>query len=120
MDIKQALDKLNDADPFTGITIDSVDVENCLGDTPLHVAAIWNDEELIRVLVANGAKLNKQGEHGYTPLHEAVEQNNVAAIKTLLELGAVEIKNNDGLTPTDLASSLGYKQIMKILNKERI
>jgi len=38
------------------------------------VTAIQGDIEMIKYLVAAEVDLNKQGEHGYTALHEAVDQ----------------------------------------------
>lgn len=41
----------------------------------------------MEVLVSNGVDVNSAGEHGYAPLHNAVEQGMVVAVKWLLERG---------------------------------
>ena len=53
------------------------------GDTPLH-AAIWaRDDEAARQLIDAGADVNAAGEDGYTPIHAALAQSNVALARRL-------------------------------------
>ena len=53
------------------------------GDTPLH-AAIWaGDDEAARQLIDAGADVNAAGEDGYTPIHAALAQSNVALARRL-------------------------------------
>eukprot|EP01132_Coremiostelium_polycephalum_P000708 gene708-879_t len=71
-------------------------------------------DSIIRKLIALKADINAQDERGYTPLHLAVENNNLKAITLLLELGVdEEIRNIDGNTPFHLAINLDYTQIAK-------
>lgn len=95
--------------------IDSVHYRNGWGDSPLHVVSCWGDCEAIRVLVAAGADINLSGETGFTSLHCAVEQDHPEAVALLLELGAEFIKDANGLTPADLASSLGHVNVLAAL-----
>lgn len=95
--------------------IDSVHYRNGWGDSPLHVVSCWGDCEAIRVLIAAGADINLPGEAGFTPLHCAVEQNHPEAVALLVELGAEIIQDANGLTPADLASSLGHVDAFKAL-----
>ncbi|WP_313465097.1 ankyrin repeat domain-containing protein [Pseudomonas nitroreducens] len=87
--------------------IDSVHYRNGYGDTPLHIVSCWGDCEAIKVLVAAGADIDAPGEHGFTPLHCAVEQDHPEAVALLLELGAKLNPDADGLTPAEIAGSLG-------------
>ncbi|AEO41918.1 hypothetical protein XACM_1638 [Xanthomonas euvesicatoria pv. citrumelo F1] len=71
----------------------------------------------MEVLVSLGADVNSAGEHGYTPLHNAVEQGIVVAVKWLLERGAnKEAVNDAGMTPKGLAVVLGEKELVEVLN----
>ena len=42
---------------------------NALGQTPLHIAALWGNEDALGLLVEQGANLNARNYHGMTPLH---------------------------------------------------
>ena len=42
---------------------------NSLGQTPLHIAALWGNEGALSVLIAEGANLNARNYNGQTPLH---------------------------------------------------
>lgn len=95
--------------------IDSVHYRNGYGDTPLHIVSCWGDCEAIKVLIAAGADVGTPGEHGFTPLHCAVEQNHPEAVALLLELGAKLARDANGLTPTELACSLGQADVLKAL-----
>lgn len=58
------------------------------GWTPLHVAVLERQAEIVRVLAAAGADVDARTEHGRTPLHVALRfAAEVAPV--LLELGAV-------------------------------
>ena len=41
---------------------------------------------------------------GYTALHYAAERGHVTTVKLLTNIGATELQNNDGLSPSELAS----------------
>jgi ankyrin repeat protein len=59
------------------------------GQTPLHVAARYNDPRIAAVLVAYGADLNaKFGQSGHSPLSWAVTCNAPECARALLKLGA--------------------------------
>jgi len=44
------------------------------GGRPIHIAATRGDVEEIELLLSHGADIDCKGEHGYTALHDAVEQ----------------------------------------------
>ncbi|MET3026443.1 ankyrin repeat domain-containing protein [Flavobacterium sp. UW10123] len=54
--------------------------------TPLMTAALYNKHEIIKVLLANGAKPNTKNEKGYTALKYAQGSNATEAIELLKDL----------------------------------
>lgn len=82
------------------------------GEYPLSFAAILNQEECVRLLIAYGADPNKQDFNGNTVLHMLVINNNMEMFKTMLEFNAsLHIKNRQGLTPLCLAAKLARKEV---------
>jgi uncharacterized protein len=86
--------------------------------TPLHYAALQNDEALVRQLTAQGTDVNAQDRDGFTPLHFAAQQYAVAAAKLLLEAGAnADITDKHGNTPlwTATFNSRGQGDMIQLL-----
>lgn len=77
-------------------------------DTILHDACSSDNVELVLLLLANGADMNKQNKEGYTPLHCACYIGSLGVVKIFLErpeLGAnFELRTIGGRTPFDVAS----------------
>lgn len=76
--------------------------------------------KVVSCLIDLGANPNTQRveDNEKTMLHYAVENNNIGLAKLLLERGAnPKIKDNDGITPAELAKKLGNFTIKKILNE---
>lgn len=81
-----------------------VNTRGLFGNTPLHVAAIRGDVEMVTLLLNAGAEVNAVGEYGDTPLHEAVSQGHSQVVQLLLSHGASKTATNwDGQTPFCLA-----------------
>jgi ankyrin repeat protein len=60
--------------------------------------------------------MNAQGDRGFTPLHSAVLDNQLDAVKFLLEMGVDrQLTNDDGNTALDLAKIMGHDDIVKLL-----
>lgn len=77
--------------------------------TELHFAAQSGDVEAIARLVAAGAKVNAQDEHGNTPLKYASCEPVPAAVRKLIELGAdVNLGDDRGFTPLHGAAAHGF------------
>ena len=55
-----------------------------IGTTALHLAAITGDKETIQLLIDNGAHVNANDASRSTPLHKAVEYQNLEAVQALL------------------------------------
>ena len=111
-DSKQVEDILRNA-PKGAIDIN---VRSTGGFTPLHSAAIRDDEQLAALLINNGAQVNVQNNAGTTPLHFAVIRNNEKMTALLIRNGAnINIQNNDGDTPLHLAIQNSYMPIIRLL-----
>ena len=116
-ELSAVLARMADLPTFLGIKLNSVRDRGTLGDTPLHVAAIWGDVRVGKLLLDAGADPNVQGEYGNTPLHEAVGQKHHEFVKLLLAHGASkELHNDDGLTAADLANMSDDPRLKEILS----
>ncbi len=84
--------------------------------TPMHYAAFWGHDAVVRVLVENGAIVNAMGVVG--PLHVAVRSTHTteAIVRTLVEVGTnVNTKDHEGNTALHIAAMFGYVWIVRIL-----
>jgi len=72
--------------------------------------------EIMRLLIAAGADVNKANKYGKSPLHIAMNKSNAEIIKMLIDAGA-DINKADkyGKSPLDLAISRNYPEIIKML-----
>jgi hypothetical protein len=92
------------------------------GGTPLHTAAVWN-EDVVQLLLANGADPNAKDLDGHTPLHSAVGYSRRgfkrAVVDLLLIYGAdINTKDDDGRTPLHYAASSGYEsEVVDLLTR---
>ncbi|CAF5185716.1 unnamed protein product, partial [Rotaria magnacalcarata] len=91
------------------------------GEYPLSFAAVLQQEESVRLLIAKGADRNCQDSNGNTALHMCVIYNRIPMVDLLYELGAsLDIKNRQGLTPLTLAAVKAHKDMFDhILQKTR-
>jgi ankyrin repeat protein len=91
--------------------------DKCLR-TPLHFAANSFQPELAELLLKNGASVDAQDINGNTPLSDAVfgSRGRGQLIKILLSSGANKsLKNRHGVSPEDLAKSIGNYDVGKFL-----
>ena len=73
--------------------------------THLLFAAVMNDSNSARWLIANGAEVNAKNKGNVTPLHRAAEINATETAALLLKNGAdVNAKTNAGSTPLHFAA----------------
>ena len=78
------------------------------GSTPLQWAAHWNDLEMVKVLLAAGAKPTVANRYGVTPLHEAATIGSASVVSALLRAGAKpDATYGEGETPLMLAARSG-------------
>ena len=93
---------------------------NC-GDYPIHVAATRCKIEEITILLEAGADVNQRGEHGFSPLLNAVEQGWLSGVALLLGKGAnPNIASSDGTTPETLAEILKEDEVLLFLKNWKL
>lgn len=91
-------------------------IYNSMENTPLHIAALINGINLIKLFITENVTLNSRNRSKQTPLHLAVSKSNVEAIEILLQAGAIiDAVDNDGGTPFSWATYLGLYKIAKLL-----
>ena len=86
------------------------------GNAALDAAVAGNHADIVRVLLAAGAKVNLRDAVGATPLHKAAMHGNLEVAKMLLERGAdVNATRDGGHTPLADANEKGHAAIVKLL-----
>ncbi|KAJ8919026.1 hypothetical protein NQ315_016931 [Exocentrus adspersus] len=83
----------------------SININDSSGNTPLHVAVIKNNIEILDFLLSQDSiDLNLQNFCGETPLLLAIKEEKIDAAKKLIHAGAnVNIPNNEDVTPLHLS-----------------
>lgn len=68
----------------------NIDIQNNLGQTPLHLAAMKkNNKKIIVSLLDSGADVNKLDKEGKTPLDYALLTNDDKMVEELIEYGGM-------------------------------
>ncbi|KAK0168950.1 hypothetical protein PV327_002706 [Microctonus hyperodae] len=73
------------------------------GMMPIHWAADRGYVEILKCLIENGADINAQDDDGQTALHYAASCGHRDVVEYLLSVGVKLLKDNEGLTPKDIA-----------------
>ena len=90
-----------------------VDIRNLDDETPLMMAALKGDLDIVRQLIDRGADVNKPG---WTPLHYAATGGNVEVIRVLLDAHAyIDAESPNGTTPLMMAARYGSEDGVKVL-----
>ncbi len=88
-------------------------------ETPdLHVAATYDDGELIGLLIAAGARVDQQlaDQEGATALHVASENGRAQTCSALILARAfLDVQDAKGLTPLSRAAILGRSAVVRML-----
>ncbi|XP_022081249.1 ankyrin repeat domain-containing protein 53-like [Acanthaster planci] len=95
---------------------DQRDVCTAWGAVPLHAAAERCHEDIVRLLLKNGADMNAQTSYGDTPLHLAAFRGHYTTVRCLVEAGCdLHIVNSKGKTALDDASAARHQRIVQYL-----
>ena len=90
-----------------------VDVRNAQDETPLMLAALRGQLDLVKKLVERDADVNKTG---WTPLHYAATGGHLRAMAFLIGAGAdVNAESPNGTTPLMMAAMYGNDATVKLL-----
>ncbi|KAI9683287.1 MAG: hypothetical protein M1822_006152 [Bathelium mastoideum] len=69
------------------------------GDTVLHFAVDYKDENVVKSLVEADAPIDEKNKYGHTPLRDAIADRNGGIVKILIDGGAnVNVRDSKGLT----------------------
>jgi formylglycine-generating enzyme required for sulfatase activity/ankyrin repeat protein len=99
-----------------GVDINAKEIDTSL--TPLHVAAMYNNEEIAKIIIKNGADIDPKDKRGIAPLRYVVNNNNIEMVKYLINHGAnVNARDFKGHTSLRAASQLGFLSIVELLLK---
>ncbi|RDD84617.1 ankyrin repeat domain-containing protein [Streptomyces parvulus] len=99
-------------------------VNGLMRGTPLHEAAYFGHEDVIRVLTDMTGKdgvpsveIDAQGAYnGLTALHDAVWHGHTGSVRLLVGAGArLDLRTHAGLTPRELALLYGYAELARLL-----
>ena len=86
------------------------------GWTPLHQAAQYGTDKIIKSLVQAGANLNARDKNGWSPLHRAAYWGKAEMVEALLDAGAnPKARDEDGKTPLYAAAYGGIAEIVNAL-----
>ena len=87
-------------------------LQNDIGETPLHEALGHNNTEAVRLLLDRGADHSKQDNYGNAPLHVA---RNVSCMELLLDRGAdLHVQNSRGYTPLHAADTASCVKLLLV------
>ncbi|XP_014908865.1 B-cell lymphoma 3 protein homolog [Poecilia latipinna] len=96
-----------------------LDIHNNLRQTPLHLAVITKQVNLVDVLLRAGADPAVLDRHGQTALHLCCEYQLLECLSVLLSFSSsspcLEIRNFEGLSPLHLAVLQGHRNLAKML-----
>ena len=92
-------------------------IPNYLGHTPMHLAVITNQPEIVACLLGRGVAADCQDRHGNTPLHLASFLGFVDCVRVLASPARqdLSLRNYDGDTCAHLAAASGRCDVLALL-----
>ncbi|XP_053564508.1 M-phase phosphoprotein 8 [Bombina bombina] len=94
----------------------NLDQEDSSGMTLMMMAAAAGQDDLLRLLIKKGAKINARQKNGTTALIHAAEKNHLTTVALLLEAGAyVNVQQASGETALIKACKKGNWEIARLL-----
>uniref|UniRef100_A0A0K0FKT5 ANK_REP_REGION domain-containing protein n=1 Tax=Strongyloides venezuelensis TaxID=75913 RepID=A0A0K0FKT5_STRVS len=100
----------------SGVPVNAYDSE-LTRNTPLHWAASFGNEEIIKAFCDSQANVNAVNNKGETPLHDAVKRNDDKIVRILMDYGAdVHHKDNNDVSPFDLATSKNFSSLVSLMS----
>jgi ankyrin repeat protein len=94
----------------------NVELRNAKDESPLMMAALKGQQDLVTKLIARDADINKPG---WAPLHYAASNGHVAIMKQLLDNHAfIDAQSPNGTTPLMMAAMYGSSAAVQLLLDE--
>ncbi len=94
----------------------NVEIRTPQDESPLMMAALKGQQELVSRLIARDADINKPG---WTPLHYAATNGHVAVMKQMLHQHAfIDAQSPNGTTPLMMAAMYGSTAAVRLLVEE--
>ncbi|KAJ6662366.1 hypothetical protein lerEdw1_012530 [Lerista edwardsae] len=94
----------------------NLDQEDSSGMTLMMLAAAGGHDDILRLLIRKGAKVNCRQKTGTTALIHAAEKNNLTTVAILLEAGAcMNLQQNSGETALMKACKRGNYDIVRLM-----
>lgn len=104
------------ANVFLDFSKTNVELRNPKDESPLMMASLKGQEDMVKRLIARDADVNKPG---WAPLHYAATNGHVAIMKLLLENHAfIDAQSPNGTTPLMMAAMYGSTAAVKLLLDE--
>ena len=84
---------------------------------PIHYAVIFNNINILKLLISKNTNVNIKDGAGMTPLMIAIKSKKIVIVKYLLGLENININliNNDGQTALHIACNYEYENIVELL-----
>ncbi|KAJ7385774.1 hypothetical protein OS493_013808 [Desmophyllum pertusum] len=93
-----------------------INIQNKHLQTPLHVASIGKNKDILELLIKQGAQTNTKDFKQSTPLHSAASFGNLECVKVLLKnFASIDSKEVDAMTPFLCAVAAGHTNCAKLL-----
>lgn len=90
-----------------------LEIQGNHGNTALHVAVIFGQEEVVKTLLENNANIDATNADGNTPLHLAVEWRREAILKVLIDAECdTGVQNSKNYTALSVAAYLGFEEMV--------
>jgi ankyrin repeat protein len=94
----------------------SVTTLNSIGWTPLYIACINSDKEIVQLLIDAGSSVTTLDSYGQTPLHVACLGGHIESVQLLIDAGSsVTTLELGGRTALDLAKQYERGSIVEYL-----
>jgi ankyrin repeat protein len=114
--VREAIDAFGFFGSLMGKKQEFLNQKNSEGQSLLHVAAIFDQDEIVRLLLQNQANVGVKDNEGYQPLHLAAKYGSLKAARVLLQSKSpTEAQGPYKRTPMHMAAHSGQVEVVKLL-----